>query len=131
MNAMSSSNGVVERGKNWVPSMMEETETETIARGGVACPFPWRLHEMLLTVEQEGNDHIVSWQPHGFAFKVHNPKEFVEEVLTRYVVYDARVEGIEPLVLMSFCCPPSNGTLIFDFAGSLVKGSVEHRRLFE
>ena len=27
---------------------------KSIAKGGVACPFPWRLHEMLEAAEREG-----------------------------------------------------------------------------
>lgn len=41
-------------------------------------PFPLKLHKMLETVAHEGNDHIVSWQPHGRCFVVHKPQEFVE-----------------------------------------------------
>jgi hypothetical protein len=33
---------------------------------------------MLETVAAAGNEHIVSWQPHGRCFVVHKPKEFVE-----------------------------------------------------
>jgi hypothetical protein len=47
-------------------------------RGGVTTPFPLRLHDMLENVEADGNEHIVSWQPHGRCFVVHKPKEFVE-----------------------------------------------------
>ena len=37
-------------------------------------PFPIRLYDMLSTL---GNDcDIVSWQPHGRCFVVHNPEEF-------------------------------------------------------
>jgi hypothetical protein len=53
-------------------------QEEHPARGGVTIPFPLKLHEMLDTLSQDGNDHIVSWQPHGRCFVVHKPKEFVE-----------------------------------------------------
>jgi hypothetical protein len=53
-------------------------------RGGVAHPFPEKLHIMLDTVEGEGLDHIVSWYPHGRSFAVHKPKEFVAEIMPRY-----------------------------------------------
>jgi hypothetical protein len=59
-------------------------ETGNIAKGGVACPFPWRVHECLEAVEREGLSHIISWQPHGRAFTVHQPKLFVELILTRF-----------------------------------------------
>jgi HSF-type DNA-binding len=47
------------------------------ARGGVVTPFPLKLHEMLSTVASTGEDSIVSWQPHGRCFVVHDPKAFV------------------------------------------------------
>jgi len=55
-------------------------------RGGVVVPFPVKLYSMLEGVEQEGLDYIVSWQPHGRCFIVHRSKEFVEDVMPRYVV---------------------------------------------
>lgn len=48
------------------------------ARGGVAVPFPLKLHDMLDAVVENGHEHIVSWQPHGRCFVVHKPKEFIE-----------------------------------------------------
>ena len=58
---------------------------ESIAKGGVACPFPWKLHEMLEAVAGESLENVVCWQPHGRAFVVKDPKQFVEKVLHRYV----------------------------------------------
>ncbi|KAL3908092.1 MAG: hypothetical protein SGARI_003220 [Bacillariaceae sp.] len=55
------------------------------ARGGVTTPFPLKLHDMLLAVSENNLEEIVSWQPHGRCFVVHNPKAFVEEVLPKYM----------------------------------------------
>ena len=55
-------------------------------RGGVVVPFPVKLYNMLEGVEQEGLEHVVSWQVHGRCFIVHRSKEFVEDVMPRYVV---------------------------------------------
>lgn len=63
--------------------ILEEGDEQAIAKGGVAVPFPWRLHEMLKAAEEEGIEHIVSWAPHGRAFTVHKPKAFADQVLTR------------------------------------------------
>ena len=52
-------------------------------RGGVQTPFPVRLFDMLETVEKEGLDHIVSWQPHGRSFMVRKPSLFESEILPR------------------------------------------------
>ena len=58
-------------------------EDRAIAKGGVACPFPWRLHEMLKTAADEGLEDIVSWASHGRAFTVHDPKQFAEGIMQR------------------------------------------------
>lgn len=52
-------------------------------RGGVAVPFPEKLHYMLSQMERNGTDDIVNWQPHGRCFVVHKPKEFVEEIMPK------------------------------------------------
>lgn len=57
--------------------------TEHPARGGVATPFPLKLHDMLENVQHDGYEDIVSWQQHGRCFIVHKPKEFVK-LLPRY-----------------------------------------------
>jgi hypothetical protein len=62
----------------------QQNETEqAIAKGGVACPFPWKLHEMLNATEEEALHRIVSWCSHGRAFLVHQPKEFAAVVMPR------------------------------------------------
>jgi len=65
-------------------------------RGGVAVPFPEKLHYMLSQVDGEGVSHIVSWQPHGRCFIVHKPQQFVQEVMPRYVI--PRIFGCKKLV---------------------------------
>lgn len=54
------------------------------SRGGVAIPFPLKLHDMLEKTMAEGYGDIVSWQPHGRSFVVHKPQEFQEIVLPKY-----------------------------------------------
>jgi len=53
-------------------------------KGGVSVPFPVKLHSVLDQVEADGLAHIVSWQPHGRCFVIHQPKEFVELVMPKY-----------------------------------------------
>lgn len=53
-------------------------------KGGVAIPFPLKLHELLEKVDEEGLQHIVSWQPHGRAFVVREPKKFVADLMPRF-----------------------------------------------
>jgi len=53
----------------------------TSTHGGNALLFPWKLHDMLRTSGTEGKESIVSWLPHGNAFKVHNVPDFVSNIL--------------------------------------------------
>lgn len=46
--------------------------------------FPWKLHLMLENAENENYNHVVSWIKDGSAFKVHDSKAFVEQVLPNY-----------------------------------------------
>lgn len=62
----------------------DDSEQQTVSRGGVATPFPWKLHDMLETIEEDGYANIVSWQPHGRCFVVHNPTKFVQTVMPIY-----------------------------------------------
>jgi hypothetical protein len=45
--------------------------------------FPVQLYSMLREVEGDGLSHIVSWQPHGRAFLVHDKEAFVNQVIPR------------------------------------------------
>jgi hypothetical protein len=54
------------------------------AKGGVTTPFPVKLHIMLQQIEEDGLAHVVSWQPHGRCFVVHEPKQFVKHVMPHY-----------------------------------------------
>lgn len=49
-----------------------------------SLPFPFKLHEMLLDAAKDGNEAVVSWQPHGKAFRVHKPKDFAETLMPQY-----------------------------------------------
>lgn len=70
-----------------IVSASEGSADEAIAKGGVAVPFPWKVHKMLDAVIEEGLEDVVSWQPHGRSFTVHKPKVFVEKIMSRYVFY--------------------------------------------
>jgi hypothetical protein len=43
--------------------------------------FPDKLHKVLVDLEVSGLSHIASYLPHGRAFRVHKPREFVSSVL--------------------------------------------------
>jgi len=48
---------------------------------GEATHFPSKLHRLLDDSEQNDIAHIISWQIHGRAFKIHKPKVFLEKVV--------------------------------------------------
>jgi hypothetical protein len=47
-------------------------------------PFVWKLYEMLESVENMNDEHIVSWVESGRAFKVHKLEEFVQNIVPIY-----------------------------------------------
>ena len=53
-------------------------------KGAMAVPFPVKLHEMMDRIEGDGFAHVVSWQPHGRCFVVHNQQQFVEVIMPFY-----------------------------------------------
>lgn len=57
---------------------------KSIAKGGVTTPFPWKLHDMLDDMDRQGTHSVVTWQPHGRAFMVHKPKDFVDKIMKHY-----------------------------------------------
>jgi len=59
-------------------------EDSVAPRGGVADPFPQKVHRMLEEVEKEGKSDIVSFYSHGRAFGVHDIDRFVDEILPKY-----------------------------------------------
>jgi hypothetical protein len=59
-------------------------KTKRGPRGGVYDPFPMKVHRMLHQSRLEGQETIVSWLPHGRAFKIHQPKVFAEVIMPRF-----------------------------------------------
>jgi hypothetical protein len=50
-----------------------------------AAPFPVRLHKMLEeVVEKQGKEHIISWNPDGRSFTVHQPKVFAQSIMQKH-----------------------------------------------
>jgi hypothetical protein len=85
----------VERGNSYSESVVSNhsdsdsyDDGKAIAKGGVAVPFPWKVHNMLDCVQKDGLESIVSWQSHGRSFTVHKPTIFVEQIMPRYVWTD-------------------------------------------
>ncbi len=72
-------------------------------KGGVSIPFPLKLHDLLEKAEEEGLNHIVSWQPHGRAFVVHEPKKFVSQLMHRFFRQTKLTSFQRQLNLYGFC----------------------------
>ena len=67
--------------------ILDEDWSKTVAlshASGVAAKFPEKVHHMLDDISKRGDESIVSWQPHGRAFRVHNKQRFVETVLPKF-----------------------------------------------
>jgi HSF-type DNA-binding len=45
--------------------------------------FPTKLHLVLNDAERSGWEHIISWSPHGRCFMIHNPNEFVAQIMPK------------------------------------------------
>jgi hypothetical protein len=64
-------------------SQEEQVILDSAKQNPLVASFPMKLFMMLEQVEEDGNAHIVSWQPHGRCFAVHQPELF-KELLPRY-----------------------------------------------
>ena len=59
--------------------------TPAFSKGGVATPFPIKLHDMLAASEADPSlAKIVYWLPHGRSFIVSNTKETTENILPTF-----------------------------------------------
>ena len=64
------------------PSRTSRKTTEKIVKGDrkYVDLFPVKLHRMLSEIDPD----VAGWRPHGRAFRVNNPMEFVENVIPKY-----------------------------------------------
>ena len=51
---------------------------------GKTIQFPMKLHKMLDDAEKDKRDDIVGWNPCGLSFSIHNPEDFIKEIMPRY-----------------------------------------------
>ena len=57
--------------------------------------FPWKLHDMLLQVKLNNQEHIVSWDLNGRALKVHDPQAFATKILPVYFLHSTKWESFQ------------------------------------
>lgn len=65
------------------------TEKAGKTPGSERC-FPLLLYKMLEESSRTGNEHIVSWLPHGRAFQILSRELFEAEIMPRYVLHRTR-----------------------------------------
>lgn len=58
--------------------MSSKTESNNEESSMSGMNFPTKLYKFLSNVEELNIEHIVSWQPHGRCFRIHDIKEFVK-----------------------------------------------------
>jgi len=69
-------------------------------RGGVAMPFPEKLHVVL---SHEKYSDVISWQPHGRCFILHNPQEFLRNIMPKHFRQSKLTSFQRQLNLYGFC----------------------------
>jgi hypothetical protein len=62
----------------------EEKNEEVSTKKQTEHSFPWKLHDMLEEAERHNFNHIVSWEPDGVSFQVHNGDEFFTKIMPLY-----------------------------------------------
>lgn len=63
-----------------IPNILQDRK-----RKGRTGTFPQKLHTMLSDLErQDGGSSIASFLPHGRAFAIHKPRDFVKHVMPKY-----------------------------------------------
>ena len=78
-------------------------QAQSNRRGGVSVSFPIKLHAMLDQIEADGLAYVISWQVHGRAFQIHDPKEFVSHVMPKYFRQTKLTSFQRQLNLYGFC----------------------------
>ena len=68
----------------YFPYNPENEANYEIMRGSCQETFPSKLFKILMSSEAHGYSSIISWLPHGRAFKIHNENRFEKEIMAKY-----------------------------------------------
>jgi len=79
------------------PLSNSDRKMQQANRGGISITFPQKLFNMLTAAATEGFDHIVSWQPHGRCFLIHDKHDFGNTIIPKYVpmIERVRIERVD------------------------------------
>jgi len=71
----------------------EENEEARRTRGGVAEPFPEKVHRILEDCARNGQEDICSFAPHGRSFRIHDPDRFSTVLMPKYFKKQPKVSS--------------------------------------
>lgn len=69
---------------------------------GDTIPFPFKMHDILSRMDFDGHSDIMSWMPHGRAFKIHDLDGFHEHILPVYFRHTKKSSLLRQLNLYGF-----------------------------
>lgn len=82
INSNSNSDGVITTGRT--TSAKSDAKRRRKSRTVHSTSFPQNLHMILERACDNGYDHIISWQCHGRAFRVHDQTKFIHIIMPRF-----------------------------------------------
>ncbi len=62
----------------------DENTLRLYREDNIGGPFPIKLQILLKVMEKMGQQHIISWLPHGRSFMIHRPHEFEGEIMQKF-----------------------------------------------
>ena len=75
-----------DRSNDLVENLTESDENtlRLYREDSVGGTFPIKLQIILKVIEKLGQQHIISWLPHGRSFMIHRPREFEQEIMGKF-----------------------------------------------
>lgn len=65
------------------PEVGGSGKPQLVRHRGAIKQFPSKLYDILSKAHEEGNESIISWQPHGRCFIVRKSEDFTREIMPR------------------------------------------------
>ncbi len=98
-------------------------------RKDIRIRFPFKLYDILHDSKTQGREHIISWDPEGKSFKVHQPEDFVTEVMPKYFK-QTKYRSFQRMVgaIIAHACTCRRGNVLFSMTLSSL--TFKHLHLF-